>query len=52
MDLKVLRMAVTSNIQATFDLAEAVGEEVIASQQELEEAFVGSSTGLDSFTRA
>ena len=51
-DLRVLRMAVTSYIQASFDHAALLGDEVISAQREVELAFEGSSMGLDAFTRA
>lgn len=50
--LRLLLVEVTSNLQATFDLAEEVGQEVLAATQELEQAFAGSQAGFDAFTRA
>ena len=51
-NLRDLLSAVTSTLQATFDLAQDVGEEVIAAGRELEQVFGGSTAGFDAFTKA
>ena len=51
-DLRLLLEAVSSHLRTTFDLAQEVGQEVIASAGELERVFDGSREGFDAFTRA
>ena len=51
-DLNLLLLAVSSNLQTTFDLMQEVGAELRVAGRGLEQSFSGSREGLDAFRRA